>query len=466
MLANDTERVDIAPMTTLTASLNASLWPIATACIVTLLGGLVYRVTHILMSMLVDALFFAGRQRMMDRTNGSQLQRFARLGVVGFAFQFLALIVTSTIRLVAFGVRTVLVVAYMLLPLVVLSCLLAVLQQNWSAGMALLTDAFGSQSALSSTLKAAVLLPLTILDGLGAYVLPIYNLVVFVFVQSPLQVLLWLFRGAGASHFLSALGELRAAAPALALSVGRFVQNNGVAPCPRTYCSAVSSSSPACLRMGRSVLAQACLDPSRRELDLMPAFIHTQQAVAHTVLGLGGSCTAVALFMNMTLFPLTDPSLWFALDRGINSVLALTVGAGTATTQRCELAGGFTARPAMCFPDFGHGWAVGAQAARAFGDALTHWVDALYLQLFNSKSIEAACMEGRNYPGIWSDPRVRTLFGSNATALVRLAADVFALTDGVGVVYVQVSSAPSCFLILTTFTAENRFLTTFTPGLF
>ena len=56
--------------------------------------------------------------------------------------------------------------------------------------------------------------------------------------------------------------------------------------------------------------------------------------------------------------------------------------------------------------------------------------------LFDQETIDAACGAGNDYDGLWNDPLVRGLFGTNETALVRTADAAFALTDGVSVVYV------------------------------
>ena len=129
--------------------------------------------------------------------------------------------------------------------------------------------------------------------------------------------------------------------------------------------------------MGAVVAAQALLNPATRTLDLTAPFLHARLAMAHVVVGLGSSCSALGLLLNVTLFPLTDTAAWYATDRAINAVLALTVIMPTTTAQRCALAGGFEARPAMCTPDAGYVFDTAAEAALQLGQALTHWMDSL-----------------------------------------------------------------------------------------
>jgi hypothetical protein len=425
---------------TLTAAINTNLSLVAVVCVVLLIGILLYRVTHIIASMAVDALLFASSFTVMQGVQDKlqPLQRFAQLGVLGYAAQFVALVVLSGVRLVVSAFRVALFVVYASLPLLVLSFVLALIQERWNDSVAVLTDVF--DDTLSATLRTVLLTPLTVLDTIGSMVLPVYNLSVFAFVQMPLQVFMWLLRGAGATHLLLAMRELAAAAPELVRHGSAFIEANA-ALCQTSYCVNdtnvyTGQSATTCLTMARGVVAQACLDPVRREFNLVPALAHLQQAASHGLLSLGASCDALALVLNVTLFPLTDPTLWYAVDRGINALLSAVVVAPVTAARRCAIAGGFLARPAMCTPDLGHAWDLAAAATLHLGDALTHWIDGLYLVIFDGETIQSACATGNDYAGLWNDRATRRLFGSNATALVRLTTTAFALTDGLSAVYV------------------------------
>ena len=364
------------------------------------------------------------------------------MGLVGYGVQFIVLVCLSALRLVTSCLRVVLFVAYTLLPFILLSVGLSLMQERWNESVAVLTDVFNGP--LSSTVRSLVLTPILILDSVASATLPVYNFLVFAFVQMPVEILKFLlFKSDGPQHFMLALRALAAAAPELIRGGRAFVSANGMDACSSTYCIPNAS----CVRLADNVIAQACFDPQQRELDLLPALVHVQQAAAHGVMSLGASCQSAALILNVTLFPLTDPIAWFALDRAVNALLSGLVVAPLIAVQRCSIAGGFMARPAMCTPDLGHAWGLAATAMLSLGDALTHWTDALYLIVFEGDTIEKACTNANDYEdGLWADPAVRRLFGSNATALVRLSPQAFALTDGVSIVYVYESPMVKAYI--------------------
>jgi hypothetical protein len=430
-------------MPTVTATLNGALPSVALACGVTLMGILLYRIVRIVVSMTVDALLSVGHRA--GAGAGGKLKplaRFAQLGLVGYAVQFLTLLCMAGLRLAIAAFNVGLAVAYAMLPLLVLSCVLALMHERWNESMAVLLGAFNGP--LSTVLRAALLTPITILDTIGTHALPAWNLLIYV-LKMPLELLYWLLHGDGVLHLMQAFRALGAAVPLLAQSGGAFIEANGGGACPSSYCDNSSSSgTAACLRLQGDVVAQACFDPARHEMDFMPAFAHVQQAAAHALLSLGASCDTLALLLNVTLFPLTDPTLWLAVDRGLNAVLSALVVAPLTAAKRCSMVpGGFVARPAMCTPDLGPAWGLAAVAGLRLGDALTHWSDGLYLALFEETTIQEACAastnDGATYGGLWEDPTARLLFGANATALVRLTPTALALTDGRSVVYVYES---------------------------
>ena len=418
-----------AKMATVTASLNANLLPTAVGAAVMLLAIILYRVVHIVVGLLLDAVLSVAKPP--DR-----IQRMGQLGLVGYAAQFVSVVCLAAVRLAAAMVRAVCLVAMAMLPFLLLSCLLALMEVRWYDTMAVLTDAF-DDGPLSSSLHALVLTPLSVLDAVGSAVLPIYNLCVLVVVQAPLRLLMWLLRGVGATHLAAAFYELRLLVPALADSARAFVTANQVDISFLTQdCVTAITANASFSCIPQTAVAQALLDPAARELALVEPFWHARMAAAHIVLGLGDSCAALGLLLNVTLFPLTDTAAWYALDRAINAVLAVAVVAPTTTAQRCALAGGFQARPAMCTPDMGHAFDLAADAALRFGQAITHWLDSLYVLLFERETIERACAAGNDYSGLWDDPPMRALFGANRTVLVRTSDTTFALTDGVSAVFV------------------------------
>ena len=428
-----------------TRVLNANLAYIALASFILLLGLLIYRIAHILVSLVLDAMLvtLTARMDMLGNRGGTKLQRFAQLGLVGNAAQFACVLLLAAVRLLVSVFNAMCTVVLALLPFVVLSCVLALVQLEWYRSIAVLTDLFSS-AAFTNTLHAVVLTPLQVIEAVTANLVPLWNLGVYVFLQAPMQLLMWLLRGDGAYHLTRALHEVAATAPAIVAAGRDFVAANSPGACPTAVCLSFSNSSnsnSSCVGLSAAMLAQGCLNPAHRELELEPALGHLRSAAAHVLLGLGTSCTALGLLLNVTLYPAVDPSLWYAADRVANAFLTATVVAPITAAQRCGLiVGGFEARPAMCMPDFSHTFELLAQAALSVGDVITHWLDALFVLLFDQSTIQVAC-GGNNGGGgttlTGDDPATRALFGPNVTVLVRLTDATFALTDGVSVVWVD-----------------------------
>ena len=436
----------------ITLALNRSQPDIALACLLILVGMVAYRVTRILVTLVVNAAIIAGNLQLDREKPGTMLQKMAEFGLIGAAAEFACALVLIALRLLVSAARALLLVMYALLPLVMLSALMALIQVDWYESMAVLTDAF--DGPLSSTVRTLLLMPLRLLGEVGPMVIPAYNLLVFSLFQFPLQFLRWLFEGAGAYQLLLAVYEVRDLFPALAGSAKSFVDMNA-GGCPARWECLPSTlvlsgngtvTADLCAFPTAAAIAKGCLDPAARELDLIPAFTHAQQAVSRSIIGLGASCESLAVLLNVTLFPLADPSLWYALDRAVNTGLHVVAIAPIMAAKRCALAGGFSERPAMCTPDLRPAFVAAVDAALSMGDVVTHWFDAAWVLLFDhQETIGQACAAANNYSGLLDDDPVgRAMFGPNATALVRMldasasgAAAVFALTDGLSVMYVQ-----------------------------
>ena len=394
-----------------TAVLNAHLPETATAASLLVLGALVVRIAQLLVGLWIDALPLPSlRRRGAKRT---LLQRFAGLGLVSAAVNFASAVLMSLARLAVAALHAMCTVVWALLPLVMLALLLALAQSRWADAMQLLTGAFNGP--VGSTLRWALLAPLTLLDFVGQYVVPLWNLGWLVLFHMPLRFVGWLLSGSGAVQLVYALRELAAAPAPFMQSAAAFAAAN-----LRTDCGGDG--------LAPALAAQACLDPKLRELDFVPAARHVQLAATHVVLSLSGSCGALGLLLNATLFPLTDASLWYAGDRLLNAALAALVVAPSSAALRCGMAGGMALRPAMCTPDFAPAFRCAAEAALRVGEALTHWMDAVYLWVRALLAADAAA------PDLWPW-QATAAFGGNATALVRLSGTDAALTDGTGVLW-------------------------------
>jgi len=334
--------------TTLTSTLNANLSALATVCTIILLGILLYRITHVVCFLIVSAvlvIFPTQKASSSSSLFNGPLHRFAQLGLIGHAAQFLVLVFMAAIHIAIAAGRSILFICYAMLPLLVLSTVLVLMQEQWSSCMLVLVDIFNGP--FSSTLHAYILAPLAILDKIGTLAIPVFNFFVFVLLQIPMQLLVWFLHGGGASHLGAALNELALAAPTLTLAAKTFIEANTVTSCKQEYCVNLTEGGVSCVYIGSNVASQACLRAATREFDFNPTFSHLQQTASHIILSLGSSCDAIALLSNITLYPITDPSSWRALDRLLNAILSAAVSAPTSAALRCSLAGGFIQRPAM-----------------------------------------------------------------------------------------------------------------------
>ena len=417
---------------TVTSTINQNLPYIAIASCVVLIGILLHRITRIFCTSLIAALFL-----IQEKSEKTPLKQFAHRGLIGQAVQFFVLIFVCFLRLIITALRLGGLIIYTLLPLVILAVVLALIQQRWSEFMLILVEMFNGP--FGSTLQMMVTIPLSILDTVGVYILPIYNLFVLIFVQAPLQFLLWMFKGNAAYHAMAGLRSIGDATPILATNVKAFVNANSVS-CETSgaLCTNISHGEGVlCTDIDSPSAATVCLDPSRRELKLSPVFDKLRVASGHFLITLGTSCEAVGLMANVTLYPTTDPVFWSAVESFINGILFATVGAPSSAIQRCKLAGGFSARPAMCTPDFGPAFKLLADASQKLGVAITHWLDVGYLFIFNQQDIKTTCSYDADLVAIWQDTVANRVLGTNITVLIRMSQTTFAISDGNSVIYIK-----------------------------
>ena len=417
----------------LTQDLNSNLGLIAVVCSLSVVGIVLYRSIRIIASILISEMIVLNSSEMNGELNA--LKKFAKLELMGGLLHFVLQVCLSLLRIVIVLFKSFCVILVGMLPFVVFALILALVQEQWNHVIFMLADILNGN--LGSSISAMILAPLNVLDVVGSYVLPIYNLVILVFVHFPITLLRWFMNGDGAARLMSALSEVSAAGSKLALAGESFGKSNFL---PSTGCTACVSdpTNTACLMNVRSteLIAQSCLKVAAREMDLVPVFNHLKAAAVHSIISVGASCNAIALIANLTLFPLTDDSLWLGVDRLLNFALGVTIIAPSAAAMRCSMAGGFLQRPSMCTPDFAPSFATLSQGFEQLGDALTHWLDSLYVLVFDQKTINEACSVDSDYLTLWMDPVVIKMFGTNTTILVRMTALAFAITDGTSTVYV------------------------------
>ena len=415
----------------ITSSININLPYVAVGCCVVLLGILLYRIANILCSSLVNGLLSIQSNKIK-----SPLKQFAYKGLIGHALQYVVLVLNCLFKLLIVIFRVGFLVLYSLLPIVLLALTLALIQRRWSETMLVLVDVFNGP--FGSTLRWLVIIPLSVIDTVGIYLIPIWNLCVFTFVQAPLQLLMWMIKGSGSSNIMAGLRCIGDAAPFFAMEVKNFVEANAVScETSRALCTNVSFGGSLCSDIDIASAAVVCLDPVKRELVLDSTLLKFQMASGHFLSAIEVTCESLGILAKVICFPLTDPTLWKAIDRFVNSILSFIIVAPSSAIQRCKLAGGFSNRPSMCTPDFGPAFRLLAVSAETIGTAITHWIDVLYLLVFNQQDIQTVCSFDADMNAIWQDPVTNRLFGTNFTSLIRLSQTTFALSDGVSVVYVK-----------------------------
>lgn len=398
---------------------NNNLDAVAVFCYVLLLGILFYRMAQIVCWMALSLFFVSTAPK---NSYFKLLERYGHAQLFGSGIDFLLHTGVSLLRLIAMFFRALMWTIYSLLPLLALALLLVLLQERWAEFMLMLA----SENETLRVMRWFILAPFIALAEIGAYALPIFNLAVLVLIHLPLQLLLRFFMvGGDHGYIFLFFREIGAAGPPLAVAAAQFVTANSV-DCNRlfnnNYNISFDDTTTATISPIESI-AQDCFLSNSRTMDFMPSFQHLQQASIYGVLSIGSGCNALETFSNITFFPATDSSLWKALNSALNALLSAVVVAPAITIQRCKLAGGFALRPAMCTPDMGPSFDWLAAASFHLGDVLNHWLDAIYRYLFFKSTAAAPLLSEKQDTS-------SLLFGKNATVLVRMQSDLFAITDG------------------------------------
>ena len=419
----------------ITSALNGQLLLVCTFCVVLLVGVLLHRVLSIICKILLAGMMFLPDVSSIDEP----LKKFAQQGLVASVVRFAILVVVTVLQLCTVILNIVFTIVYGLLPLVGLALLMVLMHERWSDSMMVLTDVLNGQ--VGSMLHQIVLAPLTIFDAVGTYVLPVFNLVVFVLVRIPVQILVWVLQGNGVSHLMDALATVCAAASELMAASKLFVNSNGQSCNTEPVCTAFGGplrGSGECVMVDLVTQSTACLNVAAREFNFMPTFIKLQQTSGNLNMFVGDTCSFLAVAANVILFPISDLEAWRAIDRVLNAFLYAVISGPGLAIARCGLAGGFEARPAMCTRDFGPAFDKLSASGVHLGNALTNWMDAAYLFLFSLTDIRSVCAAATSLNEIlWSDKVAQRLWGTNATVLTRMDADSFAVSDGNSVVFVK-----------------------------
>ena len=402
---------------------------------IALLAILLHKLTWTLSNLLITGIYISPEEQ-------NSLAQYARKGLVGQFIGFVVLLATTALKLVFVCMQSTLMLLYAFLPFVIIAVAMMALQQRWGDSAVMLTSILNDPSTpIGETIHIVVQVPLQILSALAYYVLPIYNLLVYVVFNLPLEIVVHFFLGNGAAHLGAAVSSLAQSFPLLAASGASYVQANQIAcSIPQPTCL----DSQQCLEVDAPSIALLCLDPQTRSFSFQEPLMKWKDTSTNLAQGIAIGCGSLKDFINVFMFPITDPQLWNALGAWLNAVLYAMVGAPTTTVARCALAGGFSVRPAMCTPDFGPAFDFAVSGLRFLGSAIDNFVNMAFLIV--AHGADAQCPSSlsaspNNVNFDWAlDPIALSMFGSNSTVLVSLSSSLVALTDGSNALFIKHAS--------------------------
>ena len=248
-----------------------NLWLVMIFCTTCAFGVLLFHVSRIFGSVLVDLIV----RKRGERVNS--IQSFARRGLLGRSVGLSTMVTSAVLKLFMEAIRTVIYVAYILSPFIVLSVALALVQLQWGGMLHFLSELTAGDYSVFQGLRGLVILPLAILAQAGLFLAPLYNMVVFVLVHFPISVLTWILRGMDPSTFASGLLSILLACSNLVTAFAAFIVANK-AECvsavlqARSNCTLVGEGVGVCSGGSNlpaySVAALQCLDFSVRRIEL------------------------------------------------------------------------------------------------------------------------------------------------------------------------------------------------------
>ena len=411
----------------------------AAFCGALLLSLLAYQLSWVLSSLLITSVYLSPSEQ-------NSLGQFARKGLVGKFVGFLVLLATSALRLCSVFAQASVMLLYTFMPFVILGLVFMLLEQRWGDSAIMITGILNDpKSPLGETLRIVIKVPLQIMGLLAFYVLPAYNLVVYILFNLPIEFLVRFFWGSGGSHIASAVTSFAEMFPLLASSCAAYVQANRISclvPEPTCWNTTLGSSTT-CQMVDSASIAALCLDTQTRAFNFEPPLGKLRDATSDVLKGVAVGCGSLQTFMNIFLFPLTDSQVWKAIGSFLNALMYAFIGAPTTTMARCALAGGFASRPAMCTPDFGPSFDYAVDGLRSLGTAMDNFLDMAYLIMVYGPEYECPSSQANSLNlDLRADPIALSLFGSNTTVLVTTAGSSrqWVLTDGQNAVYLKYAS--------------------------
>ena len=220
-----------------------------------------------------------------------QLEAFAKRGLVGRSIGLVSMLATSALRLLSLLAQACLSALFMLMPLILLSCALALVQLRWPATLRALNAAVVDDVQLVRTLLLA---PFAFLAEVMLYTAPLYNFAMYLLLHAPIDLLLMVVRGLDAGLLATSLASLLSSYRMLAMAFGDYVTAN-----PYECASNCSYAE-------RLAVSYTCLDPGLRTMDLTNATRALQSGLLGTTRSLGALDANLMRVLNVALYPIGD----------------------------------------------------------------------------------------------------------------------------------------------------------------
>jgi hypothetical protein len=185
-------------------------------------------------------------------------------------------------------------------------------------------------------------------------------------------------------------------------------------------------------------------DIESRTLDLITPMMHIRSLVAIITTWLAQDvCTPLSPILDIATYPWMDINFAKGIHNLMNGVLWLVVQIPVVTEARCRLFED-TDGKAMCIPDFEPVTRFWVEALRNMGQMVDNWLDILLVvvQGYISPSSIPQCQASPlsstlslQQQGQGDNGLHKLVFGGNFSVVVGLTETMFAMTDGVSVVY-------------------------------
>lgn len=304
---------------------------------------------------------------------------------------------------------------------------------------------FGRQwnSYIGPQLYGYVLVPLDLLTQLFKIFLPIYN------------TFTWILRGIFTSSILPPIlkspGKILQALTATSWFAQSMVNGTAVytsntfRSCDSVVLnsSVLNSSANSAELINPFISLSDCVSSvGMRTIDLITPMYHMRQ-IAGVLIGFLAYdvCRPVAVVAEIVLYPLTDINFAKFIHNIGNAILWIILQVPVVTTARCKMFRD-TDGIIMCIPDFDPAFQFFMEAFRKLGQAMDNWLDILFMViekiLFPSSqtpTCEASPLSVLSFDNADEKNIQRLLFGSNFTTVLGLTETLFAMTDGVSILY-------------------------------